>query len=633
MTSEEIRVWRETVLEPVLRGEPVDEIEASQAGGLALLSADADKIKEYVFESAKLPEIRGASMILDELNWGEEPVIEDSVPRNLAGVWEKYSLPIEARIYAGGGSLLALVPHDLAEELKREIEALYPRETGAATITCVWRKVAPSELQGGYQPEGLDYTALLALRDSLSEAEWQRIADYYHECSENGSEITPEQFARRRNFGQLMALQSIELRKAKEQKAMSPLFESVPFARRCQSCGIRPANQFDPIPSPGRYLCQVCHKKAGIGEETVEGKPSERRARKSHWNREFAERYGVVAEAPSDLERIGQPARGYIGFIYADGNEVGAAVEASTSLSMYRKRSELLSEVMRFAVYEAIYRHLAAVGYDRTFEIITIGGDDALLIVPGNAALLLAAEMCQLFECRLVEAGFTVTADRRATMSAGVVIADHHNPLYFLRGLAEELLRSAKKRAWELVADPDKTAQGTVDFMVLKSQSTVATTVGHLRGAPPYRFTDRLNRMVTILTQRPFTLEEMDQLVNTVQGLKMFGFPGSQLQGLRAMLYRGRMRATLYYLYQYARANKERRKLLAWIEKQWGMRNARNPPPWVHLGRKRGFDRYTTPWPDIIEVLEFIPKPSDEKKRWLREQILGEGGEVIASRD
>ncbi len=390
----------------------------------------------------------------------------------------------------GRGSLLALVPVEIngqpiAERLTQEIEALYPRVTGAATITCVWREVAPVELQNGYRSEGLDHTALLALRDKLTEGEWQRIAGYYYECGENSDEVTPEQFARRGNFGQVMALQSIELRKAKEEKAVGPLFEAVPFARRCGSCEIRPANQFDPTPPPGRYLCHVCYKKAGTGEEAVEGKPSERRARKSRWNREFAERYGVLAEAPSDLEEIASPAGGYIGFIYADGNEVGTAVEASISLSEYQKRSRLLSKAVRHAMYEAAYRHLATVGYDRTFEIITIGGDDVLLIVPGNVALPLAAEMCRLFEEQLARSDFTAACGRRATMSAGVVIADHHNPVYFLRNLAEELLKSAKKRARELAADSSEGAQGTVDFLVLKSQSMVATTVGHLRSMPP----------------------------------------------------------------------------------------------------------------------------------------------------
>ncbi len=109
MTSEEIRLWREKVLEPVLRGEPVDEAEAQRAGGLALLSADTDKIKEYVFESAKLPEIRGASMILDGLNQGWP---DDEGP-NIRQLFASRGLPVSREddeadrsciIYAGGAA-------------------------------------------------------------------------------------------------------------------------------------------------------------------------------------------------------------------------------------------------------------------------------------------------------------------------------------------------------------------------------------------------------------------------------------------------------------------------------------------------------------------------------------------------
>ena len=106
LSADEIKRWTEQVLNPVLCGEFSLLVGKTDlpGGGLALLSADADKIKEYVFETSKLPEIRGASMILDELNWGEKPTVENDVPRNVAGVWQRYGLPDEARIYSGGGS-------------------------------------------------------------------------------------------------------------------------------------------------------------------------------------------------------------------------------------------------------------------------------------------------------------------------------------------------------------------------------------------------------------------------------------------------------------------------------------------------------------------------------------------------
>ncbi len=121
--------WAQRVLIPILQGQIPDEGIISQFGGIALLSADTDKIKEYVFESAKLPEIRGASMILDDLNqeWPEKgnyQLLDPRSPSNLREIFLHYGLPtrrnkddqqVDSIIYAGGGSLLALVPLNMAE--------------------------------------------------------------------------------------------------------------------------------------------------------------------------------------------------------------------------------------------------------------------------------------------------------------------------------------------------------------------------------------------------------------------------------------------------------------------------------------------------------------------------------------
>jgi CRISPR-associated protein Cmr2 len=656
MTSEEIRAWCERVLEPVLRGESVDEMEARQAGGLALLSADADKIKDYVFESAKLPEIRGASMILDELNQGW---LDDKGP-NIRKLFAAKGLPVGRRadrkapsciIYAGGGSLLALVPHDLAEILKADIEVLYPRETGIATITCVWRPVSPRELQEGYNPDGFNYDALLALRERLTDKEWRRIADYYRHV-EGGDEVTRDQFEHRKNFGELMALQAIELRRAKESKETAPLLEAIPYNRRCDSCEIRPASEFKPEPSP-RYLCWVCAKKVDRSERG-----------KKEWIKRFEnflegpgrahcdlEKYldGVPSldnvEQARDLEEIGAASarEGYVGFIFADGNGVGAMVEQSETIQMYKENSDALTRILAQTtedniVYAALCRHIKVKkGLKRKdrrgrtitvnvhpFEIITIGGDDLLLIVPGDVALAIATDICQAFEDKLPKAGFQST--RKPTMSAGVVIADHHNPVYFMRDLAEQLLKNAKKRARELEAEGNP--KGTIDFLVLKSQSTLATSLKHLRSSPPYLFTSKTSKERVYLTQRPYTLQEMDRLIDTAQMLK--GFPASQLQGLRQTLYRGRLYASVSYLYQYVRASKRHRQLLYWIEKQWGVGGVKLPPPWIQLPKKRDYAQYQTPWADIIEVLDFVPSAPEDKRRRLEKEIYG-GGEAIES--
>jgi CRISPR-associated protein Cmr2 len=89
---------------------------------LRLLMGDTDAIKSYVYETQALPEIRGASQILVEL---EEDVCELFCTH----------LVEECLIYCGGGGFLALVPASMAKNLKQEIERLYLERTQVATVT------------------------------------------------------------------------------------------------------------------------------------------------------------------------------------------------------------------------------------------------------------------------------------------------------------------------------------------------------------------------------------------------------------------------------------------------------------------------------------------------------------------
>ncbi|MBL7183259.1 MAG: hypothetical protein ISS50_02290 [Anaerolineae bacterium] len=555
INREQIGQWVERVLKPVLRGDVPPQEDVERLGGLALLSADTDKIKEYVFESAKLPEIRGASMILDELNWGERPVIENGVPRNLAGVWEKYGLPLETRIYAGGGSLLALVPRDLSEELKREIEALYPRETGMATITCVYLDASSAERQKGYQPGAYPADRLWAL-DSLPIEFQHRIAEYYGKQAIG--EIDDAAIHSHKHFGELVKIQALCLRRAKEEKKAVPFFEAIPYARRCQSCGKRPAMVFEQYPAE-RYLCHICCRKAGKATSSIEWKPSERRARKSIWHERFEKAQGVTSVPAGDIEDIAkatkQPAaRNYIGFIYADGNNVGAIVESSHDVDEFRRKSDMLQKTMAEAVYRALGKHLPRL--DKSFEIITIGGDDVLLIVPGDVALAIARELCHIFEVRLRAEGFQLENGRSATMSAGVVIAEHHNPIYFLRDLSEVLLKSAKRRA-----KMEKTQEGTVDFLVLKSQTILSTDLTHLRHSWPWKQEHPDVNERLFLTRRPYTLSGLQRLMGLAHLTKETGFPRTQLYALQeAVTNQGRLPSSIYFLYQHVRQRDDDKK-------------------------------------------------------------------------
>lgn len=123
-----------------------------------LVYGGATRIKAYVFESARLPEIRGASALLDRINrvdlpalWGRAP---ERVPDPALGK-ARGELAMEARdwlqqdlgmaaldapecvLYASGGNILALAPRGKGEQLAAAIERRYTQETQVAGSVAV----------------------------------------------------------------------------------------------------------------------------------------------------------------------------------------------------------------------------------------------------------------------------------------------------------------------------------------------------------------------------------------------------------------------------------------------------------------------------------------------------------------
>ena len=489
------------------------------------------------------------------------------------------------------------MPVNVADELKAEIEALYPRETGIATITCVWQPVDADEVQG-------------------------------------------------RLLNELMARQSLLLRRAKQEKDQRPFFEAIPPVRRCDSCGIRPAAEVETAPEL-RWLCWPCKKKVKNSiknlwcEEFLDALLS---GRLDCEPTKYLEKINPAEldsiQIAKDLEEIAQASRDEksVGLIYADGNGVGHLVEASGTIEVYRRKSEILHTAMRQAVFTALGRHLSVaqnikreikkgkyekVGAIHPFEVITIGGDDALLIVPGDRAFDVAITLGRMFEEELKKhVEFTTS---RATLSVGLVIADRRNPMYFLHSLAEALLKSAKKRDRELDRTDQSPAEGTLDFLVLKSQTMLSIDLSDLRSHYPWTITAEPQREKAILTDRPFTWTEAERLKRSAQVVAR-GLPRSQIHALRRALRQGRLMGSLFYLYQWARADERRKALLRWVEKEWGMQSTLVPPPWVKLEPKAGYKRYGTVWEDIYEILDLVPRLGDEEWQEIRAQIQ-EGAE------
>ena len=480
---------------------------------IGLVLGGATKIKGYFLESAKLPEIRGASALLDRINLEDIPSLFGRKPND-----KKQSKRIrkefsdrtghvlnapECIIYAAGGSTLAFTPASAVHQIADEIERIYTKETLVANSVAAGDTFDLLELQYGLNPTNF----------------W--IEDFHNACA--GSEelmvnlyggLDDNDFLKRKYFGELttkLAQAQMHRREGNPtsdrvtQRNLPAHVEVGPYQERCESCERRPIIINEP-----KQLCEACTRKYVIGRITKKEAniPKEQRGidhylnklsgwepatrnEQGKWNlkdwgslfKDYLLATGKAEEyrpsdpelenidGPQDLEDIGNAStpEGFITFIYADGNSMGGYLENIKTPAQYRQFSERVFIAMQQAAFDALSKHAKPTETGiLPFEIISIGGDDLILIVPGDKALEIAHEIGVNFDkafmsrsvygkakCpekaqRYQSEQWKSTANSKLpqfSMSLGFIIANEHTPIAFMEDLAGKLLKSAKSRA------------------------------------------------------------------------------------------------------------------------------------------------------------------------------------------
>ena len=655
---------------------PVDPDEKEQIG---LVLGGATKIKGYFLESARLPEIRGASALLDRINLEDVPALfgrETHDPKRSERVRQDFcertghilSAP-ECIIYAAGGNTLAFTPASVVHEIADEIERIYTKETLVANSVAVGDTFDLLELQYGLNPTRF---WIEDFREACSDAETAELMKNYYGGTDD------KDFLKRKCFGELttkLAQAQLHRREGNPtpdrttQRDLPTHVEIGPYQQRCESCDRRPAV----IHSP-RVLCEACTRKHIVGRLTKKESdaPADQRGIEHYlnalsgwepatrkekggryledWSSLFkkylqeigkAEKYSLPGqqfqdiEGPQQLKTIADASdpKGFITFIYADGNNMGGYLENVETPAQYRQFSERVFIALQQAAFDALAKHLKPTDAGiLPFEIVSIGGDDLLLIVPGGKAFEMVHAIGKNFDTEFQShAEFTKTEketlcksqryaphawvdqqDMQPTfsLSLGFVIANEHTPIGFLEHLADSLLRSAKSRAKTLKKEGVGYRGGTVDFLVLKSLSMVTSGLGDFR--KKFYKTDKAN----VLTMRPFTLHELSGFIQTVQAFKTGNFPRSQLYQLRKLLPLGKQTSTLDYLYFRSRLESRKGKLLQQeLERNWqgDPDSIDGQGPWYAILQeyRTGKAEYETLLFDIIETYDFIAKPDD----------------------
>ena len=602
---------------------------------LDLIYGGATKIKGYVFEADRLPELRGASALLDFVG-------RDEVKR-ICGK--------ERVIYAGGGSFLAVAPVGKGPTVATEIERCFTEWTQTALSVAVAHTFRLIELRFGR-----------VRLDAAGRVDWwvdeflkawgdpqlrPQLEQYYYAVEEKP---LAARFYQRKTFGELVTvLTTMYHRRRDERQAHGearalPSVERLPHMVRCASSDHRPAILTTTAYGTQTALSEASARKLVVGlkvKRDAKGRADQiataitwQAPEIVSWETKWQEylgkagattRYrdhpqGEAAVPAYDTHQIGMAGNGFIGLIYADGNNVGRALAQLRTPQAYADLSKELEAAATDAVFTALAEHLQPTPVRdedgqtvviHPFEILTIGGDDLILIVPGTQALNIALTIGATFEQKLglserrprddryVQATALDAYTPKIGLSAGVVIAKDDAPIFFLRQLAEELLKSAKKKAR---ANP--TAGGAVDFMVMKSITMVTDKIERFRQTA-------LEGQQCRLTARPYLWPELAGLLATLRALREAGVPRSQLYRLRAALEpardQGPLASTLEYLYTRTRQPQVSAEALRQhVEQNW--RGVATSPPWMRRepppDAPAKWAVWETIWADLVEIYD-----------------------------
>lgn len=381
------------------------------------------KVKEYLLETNKIKEIRGASLILDKIN---RKIIPLEVEKNFIN---------ESLIYAGGGNILLVVPKGCGKKFARHIEEIYEKTTIIAQNVAISKEIALKDLA----------------------------MDKYHKTMTNIEYLLKERQMSKIDFRTKDFRGSFEyiLKGVDEEKYKINSDDD----KLCDSCNNRVAK----YKLDNEKYCLSCLHKNIIGGKNA----------RISFQKEFEQYCSSNEYVNKNIEIINlkdiksENGTNSIGVIYGDGNNMGAVINKVKNILQMKYFSDKTENSVKEAVYGALAKNLKEENNVlEKFEIIALGGDDIFIIVPGDKAISISKDIGNRFDN--VFFNYTDENSENLTMSLGVTISKYDKPVQYLFDMSIQLLKSAKSKA-------KKVKKGTMDFMILETDAAVASNVKFLR--------------------------------------------------------------------------------------------------------------------------------------------------------
>lgn len=513
-----------------------------------LISFDTDRIKEYIFATSELSDIREASGLLDRLN--------RKTPNAIQEVYPDFDPEDPSQcVYAAGGSALVILPdEETAEKAIRHVERMYRMETVTASITGVKILISEEELQT--------------------------------------------------QFGHKVRLAGHELRKRKAEKGRGHTLPTEPYMHFCDACGQLPATHYDA--ERDELICRACKIK----------RPASGKTRRELWEKLVGVTKKTPLEAPpewedlikntvddttwhhhpqpKDFDAIGKSAKrqGYIALIYADGNRMGQVLERLETVDAYHRFARLVDDLLLRVTYRALMQHVKKQPGKPLFEILMAGGDDLIMVATPDIAFELALDISRAFE----KYSKALSPDG-LSLGIGIAIAKARYPIAAMHQLATDLQKRAKRRSFEagggsVVDFAVVTAAGSEDLDRIRDEAlTEKGFIFRPQDGVKYR-----------LTQRPYTSEELGDLLDYVRKFKKKGFPHSQLHAMYEALFHSPIQASLAAVQTVGRVRELHREVLRAFFRDFGSQDALALPPW----RDRDDGSRDSALGDLVEIYPFL---------------------------
>ena len=435
-------------IDSVFNNKSIDDLEEYK---IDVVKGGVVKVKEYLLETSKIKEIRGASMILDKIN-------REAIPKEI----EKYFIS-ESVVYAGGGNILLVLPKGKGNEFSRHIEEIYEETTVIAQNVAISTEISLKDLAGD-----LYHTTMTNIEYLLKERQMSKV-DFRTEGYKGSLKYIKEQETKKQVLGN-------------------------DNSKLCSSCNTRIAK----YKLGDKEYCLSCLHKNIIGGQSAKKSFQDEFEKYCNSNNLNIKSTEVLSlkDVKSDNETNS------IGIIYGDGNNMGAVINKVKNILQMKYFSDKTENSVKEAVYGALANNLK---YNENvlgkFEIIALGGDDIFIIVPGDKAINISKDIGNRFDN--VFFNYTNADNDNLTMSLGVTISKYDKPVQYLFDMSIQLLKSAKSKA-------KKVKKGTIDFIVLETDAAFASNIKFLRSKlntkskictlKPYTFKE-LENLINVITR------------------------------------------------------------------------------------------------------------------------------------